>query len=316
MKLGFLGLGKMGSRMVKKLLLDGHEVVAWNRSAGPVEELVDDYESYRNKKITGRLSIVSQIGEFKTLYPNIKVFWLMLPAGEATENVLEQVADIVSDDFIVIDGGNAYYKDTQRRYDKFKRMGVKFLGIGVSGGVIAAKNGFSLMVGGDKEAYGKIKPILKTFSAPHGLYEYFGAGGVGHFIKMVHNGIEYGIMQSLGEGFGVLEKAPYTLSLNEVARTWQKGSIISSFLLDRAVDALDKNPKLSDISGVVAESGEAVWTIEAAKKEGVPIKIIEDSLKFRKQSQKDEDIQQSFAARLVAALRREFGGHAVVDKAK
>lgn len=291
MKLGFIGLGKMGSRMVGKLLEEGHEVAAWTRSESTItiEELIHGLEKPR-------------------------VIWMMVPAGEATQEVLDEVSKFVEKDDVVIDGGNANYKDTEVRYQKLKNKNIKFLGIGVSGGVIAAKEGYPLIAGGDKSAYEFIKPILDSLANPHGGHEYFGTGGAGHFVKMVHNGIEYGVMQSLGEGFGVLDKAPYDLDLLKVARLYQKGTLLSGFMMDRTVDALKSDPKLDSIVGVIAESGEARWTVEQAKEENVSVEIIEASLAFRRRSQADENIQKSFAARMVAALRHAFGGHELKKK--
>lgn len=295
MEIGFLGLGKMGGRMAQKLINEGHEIIAWNRSehelknAQTIKELVESLEQPR-------------------------VIWLMLPAGDATEGSLKEIARFVQKEDIVIDGGNSNFKDTERRFKDFKNKEIRYLGIGVSGGIIAVEKGYPLMAGGDKSAYEYIIPILDSLSKPCGGHEYFGAGGAGHFVKMVHNGIEYGIMQSLGEGFGVLEKSPYNLNLQKVAKLYQKGTLVSGFMLDRTVEALEKDPKLSKITGIIAESGEAKWTVEQAKASGVDVEIIERSLEFRKRSQKDEEIQKSFSARMIAALRNAFGGHSVIKK--
>lgn len=292
MQLGFIGLGKMGSRMVEKLLKEGHEITAWNRSdnelktAETIEELVKSLEKPR-------------------------VVWVMVLAGSATQNVLDRVSKYVEKGDIVIDGGNANYKDTQRRYQNFRNEGIRYLGIGVSGGIIAVKSGYPIMVGGDKSAYKHVRPILDSLAKPNGGHEYFGTGGAGHFVKMIHNGIEYGIMQSFGEGFEVLEKAPYKFDLLKIAKLYQKGTLVSGFMLDRTVDALSQDPKLSNIIGYIEESGEARWTVETAKDEGVDAEIIERSLEYRRRSQKDPKIQKSFTAKLVAALRQAFGGHAV-----
>lgn len=310
MKIGFIGLGKMGSRIVKKLLAGGHEVVVWNRSEDPILALQQDI---RATNYVNNLDVASSIEELVSLLESPKVVWSMLPAGDATETVLQEVAKYIGQHDIVIDGGNAHFSDTQRRFESFEKSGVRYLGIGVSGGIIAFEDGYPLMAGGDKSAYDYISPLLETLAKPHGGYTYFGTGGAGHFIKMVHNGIEYGMMQAIGEGFGVLEKAPYQFDLDNVARLWQKGTIISSFLLDRALDALEKNPKLDDISGEIDASGEALWTVEEAKKEDVPVPVIEKSLEFRNQSKTDERVKKSFAARMVAALRREFGGHKIIS---
>ncbi len=326
MRLGFIGLGKMGSRMVVKLLEGGHEVVVWNRSQKAIDSIkyqVLSIKGYEEKVIhntyyiihntnQGKLSSVKTIEELVKNLDKPRIIWIMLPAA-ATQEIIDEISKYVEEGDIVVDGGNSYYKHTQQRFEKFSKKGIKFLGVGVSGGILAQQNGFPLMVGGDKSAYEHIQPILETFSKPAGGYDYFGTGGAGHFIKMVHNGIEYGIMQSLGEGFGILEKAPYALELDSIARLWQKGTLVSGFLLDRASEALIKNPKLSDIEGYIEESGEAKWTIEAAKEENVPASVIEDSLLFRLDSQKDEKVRNSYAARLIAALRREFGGHKVKE---
>ncbi|OGH25100.1 MAG: 6-phosphogluconate dehydrogenase (decarboxylating) [Candidatus Levybacteria bacterium RIFCSPLOWO2_01_FULL_39_24] len=292
MTLGFIGLGKMGLRMVIKLQKEGHEVVVWNRSehelktAATIEKLVKSLKSPR-------------------------IIWSMVPAGEATQNVLDEVSKFVSKGDIVIDGGNSNFKDTEKRFKDFKNKGIRYLGIGVSGGVIAFENGYPLMVGGDKSAYEFIKPILDSLAKPQGGHEYFGTGGAGHFVKMVHNGIEYGIMQSLGEGFEVLQKAEYNFDLVKVAKLWQKGTLVSGFMLDRAKEALENDPKLADIVGIIAESGEAGWTIEQAKEEGVDVEIIERSLEYRRRSQTNPKIQKSFTAKLIAALRNAFGGHPI-----
>lgn len=302
MKLGFIGLGKMGSRMVQKLAAEGHEVIVWNRTREAADRL---------KPAVAVAETVEAL--FQSLTPSC-IVWLMLPAGEPTETVLAEVAKYIGKNDIVVDGGNSYYKDTQRRFLSFAQKGVRFLGIGVSGGIVAATSGYPLMAGGDKSAYDSIKPILDSLAKPSGGHAYFGTGGAGHFVKMVHNGIEYGIMQSLGEGFDVLSKSPYQLDLLAVAKLWQKGTLVSGFLLDRTAEALAKDPELSGVVGTIAQSGEAAWTVAQAKEEGVPVEIIERSLAYRTRSQTDPTIQKSFTARLIASLRNAFGGHEVQAK--
>lgn len=292
MKLGFIGLGKMGIRMVIKLRKEGYEVIAWNRS---VHELKN----------------IETIDKLIKSLEKPRVVWVMVTAGDATQKVLDELSKFVEKDDIIIDGGNSYFKDTEKRFKDFKNNGIRYLGIGVSGGIIAEKNGYPLMVGGDKSAYEFIEPILDSLAKPHGGYEYFGEGGAGHFVKMVHNGIEYGIMQSLGEGFGILEKAEYNFDLVKVARLWQKGTLVSGFMLDRAVEVLSKPSMLSSIDGYIETSGEAGWAVEQAKKENVPIEVIEKSLEFRRRSQKDPVVQKSFAAKMVSGLRNAFGGHPI-----
>ncbi len=308
MQLAFLGLGKMGSRMAKKLILAGHTVVAWNRSPQPLQDLQTEVQNNAN------LIPASTVKDAIEKLESPKIIWLMLPAGDATETILQEVLTYVNPGDIVIDGGNSNYKDTQRRFEQLSQRQIEFLGIGVSGGIIAVKEGYPLMVGGDRSAYETISPILNDLAVPHGGHAYFGTGGAGHFVKMVHNGIEYGMMQAIGEGFEVLEKSTYNFDLVSVANLWQKGTIVSSFLIDRAKDALEKDPKLSQLTGIIAASGEADWTIEAAKAENVSVPIIEGSLEYRKESQTDEKIQNSFTAKMVSALRHEFGGHEVKKK--
>ncbi len=304
MKLGLIGLGKMGSRIAGKLIKEGHELVVWNRTQTAYELLKSDLPDYK-------FDIAVSPEELVRKLQSPRIIWIMLPAGETTQNILDEVSKYLEKGDIVIDGGNANYKDTQERFENFSKNGIRFLGIGVSGGIIAAKEGYPIMVGGSKEAYEHIIPILDSLSKPNGGHEYFGEGGAGHFVKMVHNGIEYGIMQSIGEGFEVLEKAPYSFDLLSVARLWQRGTLVSGFMLDRAEEVLEKDEKLESIDGVIAESGEARWTINQAKEEGVKVEIIERSLDFRKRSQNDKNVSSSFTARMVAALRNAFGGHPV-----
>lgn len=301
MQVGIAGLGKMGTSIARKLYKDGHEVIVWNRTKEDVLELQKEI------KVKGTSSIVDLVQKL----PKPRVIWVMVPHF-AFDDVCTKLNLEKGD--ILIDGGNSYYKDTEDKFKVFQKKGIGFLGIGVSGGVHGEKNGYSLMVGGDELAYKKIQPILKSLTKPFGTYDYFGKGGAGHFVKMVHNGIEYGMMQSIGEGFEVLEKSKYKINPLKVARVYQKGTIISGFLMDRAVEALTPDPRLKKIVGEINATGEAEWTVEAAKEEGVKVQIIESSLKYRKNSKTDKKIQNSFTAKLVSALRNAFGGHEVKKK--
>lgn len=297
----------MGLNIANKLLDGGHEVVVWNRS----QEVVDKLRNDKSKHILdGTLVITRTYEELRTSLRKPRVFWLMLPAGETTATVLNHIKDeaIESGD-IVIDGANSFYQDTEERARHFEEKGVKYLGIGVSGGLRGVDNGYPLMVGGNQEAYTYIKAILDTLAKPYGMHTYFGPGGAGHYVKMVHNGIEYGMMQALAEGLGVLAKSNYKFNLFEVTRNWQSGSIIASYLLDMAYSALAKDPTLSQADGYVNATGEAEWTIAQGKELNVPIKIIEESLEFRKKSQFDKTTQETFAAKMLTSLRHEFGGH-------
>jgi len=306
MQLAILGLGKMGRSIAEKLMTEGHEVVVWNRSQDVLEQLrVEKAEFIISQKLTLAHSVV----ELRTALLKPRIIWSMLPAGEATESVLTEVNQFVEGGDIVIDGGNANFKDTERRAELFKAKGVKYLGIGVSGGIHGLDNGFSLMVGGDPDAYGYVTPILDSLVKPGGIHTYFGPGGAGHFVKMVHNGIEYGMMQAIAEGFGVMTKTKYNLDLIAVANTYQSGSIVSSFLLDMVTDALSKDATLAQTVGNIGISGEADWTVEQAKEENVPVDVIAAALDFRKRSQYDKTTQETYTAKLVQAMRHEFGGH-------
>ncbi len=293
---------------MEKFLREGHDVAAWNRSKDVLDQLKIEKGDYIVKR---KLQISYSIQGLRDLLLKPRIFWLMVPAGEATENVINEVVNIAEPGDIIIDGGNAHFKDTQRHFDTLTPKGIKFLGIGVSGGVRGLEDGFCIMAGGNREGYEYICPALDSLVKPEGGYNYFGTGGAGHFVKMVHNGIEYGMMQALGEGFGVLEKSPYSLNLQDVGNIYQRGSIVRSFLLDMAVNAFREDPGFINIEGFISATGEAKWTVEQAKAENVPVDVIAKSLEFRERSQFDKAVRETFAAKLVAALRNQFGGHEV-----
>jgi 6-phosphogluconate dehydrogenase len=311
MKIGIAGLGKMGGRMAEKLVKEGQEVVVWNRTHEKAEALAQKLSESSN------ISVADSIEELVKSLPAPRVVLTMLPAGEPTETLLSEVSKLLSKEDILIDAGNSYFIDTERRYQEFSGHGLRFLGMGVSGGVIAGSDGYPQMVGGDKSAYDHITPLLDSLAKPNGGHEYFGEGGAGHFVKMVHNGIEYPIMQAIGEGFGVLENSDYNFDLIKVAKLYQKGTLVSGFMLDRATEALENDPRLELIEGVIGSaSKETVWTIEEAKKNNLPIESIEQAHDFRLRSETDITVQKSFAARMVGALRIAFGGHSVKLKDK
>lgn len=309
MKIGFIGLGKMGGRMSEKLLGAGHEIVGIDPSSDARAQLQAKFPDPQ------RLSIANSLEELVATLPSPKVVYLMLPAGDITETTLTQLADVLAPDDIVVDGGNSRYTDTERHSNDFAAKHIRFLGIGISGGIVAVQDGYPMMVGGDESAYEHITPILDSLATPHGGHEYFGTGGAGHYVKMVHNGIEYPIMQALGEGFGVLADSDYHFDLVKIARLYQKGTLVSGFMLDRALEALEDDPKLDDIAGVIGmASGEAVWTIEEAEQHNLPVESMQQALDFRRRSETDPYVQNSFAARMVGALRIKFGGHPVKKK--
>jgi 6-phosphogluconate dehydrogenase len=298
MKLGFVGLGKMGANMVERLLNGGHTVVVYNRSRGAVDQLVA-----KGAIASGSLQdLTNQLG-------GRKIVWLMVPSGTPVDENINQLLGCMNPGDIIIDGGNSNYKQTQARSQLIAGHQIHYLDCGTSGGVWGLKNGYSLMSGGDKEASEYVYPIYKSL-APEGGYTYCGESGAGHFVKMIHNGIEYGMMQSFAEGFEIMEKSPFNLDLKAIASGWQYSSVVRSWLLELMVLALKDDPKLEKIKDYVEDSGEGRWTVEAAMELNVPANIITSSLFARFRSRQDE----SFAMKVLAALRNQFGGHAVVKK--
>ena len=298
MQIAMIGLGRMGMNMAKRLLLGGHEVVAFNRTPSKTDQLVKEgaIGAYSISEVVDKLS-----------YP--RVTWIMLPAGSTVDEHINQLKEILSPGDIVIDGGNTYYKDDIRRGDLLAKKDIKFMDAGVSGGIWGLEKGYCLMIGGEKETYQHLEPIFKTL-APEKGYLFCGGVGAGHFVKMVHNGIEYGMMQAYGEGFDILEASPYGESLDyaAVSHLWNQGSVVRSWLLELMESAFANDPNLSDIRGYVEDSGEGRWTIQQAIETGVSAPVIALSLMRRFRSQ----VQDSFSDKVVAALRREFGGHATV----
>ncbi|MFQ5482882.1 MAG: phosphogluconate dehydrogenase (NAD(+)-dependent, decarboxylating) [Nitrospinaceae bacterium] len=295
MKIGFVGLGKMGANMVERLLLDGHDVVAHNRSMEAVRAIAEKgalaAESFED--LTGQLT-------------GRKAVWLMVPSGDPVEQNLDRLIPLLSADDIIVDGGNSHWRDSKRRAARLAEYGLRFIDCGTSGGIWGLKNGYCLMYGGDRGACEFLRPVFKTLAPPEG-HLHCGSSGAGHFVKMVHNGIEYGIMQAYAEGFELMERSGFDLDLLAVSRVWQQGSVIRSWLLDLAERAFSADPKLSEISGRVADSGEGRWTVQAAVDFGVSAPVITASLFQRFQSRQDN----GFGNRLLAALRGQFGGHAV-----
>jgi 6-phosphogluconate dehydrogenase len=294
-----IGLGRMGMNMAKRLLRGGHKVVAYNRTRDKVDQLIKE----------GAEGAYSLAELTKTLL-SPRIIWIMLPAGKATEGHIVQLADILSPGDIVIDGGNSYYGDDTRRSQLLSRKGIGLMDVGVSGGIWGLESGYCLMAGGSRETFEHMEPVFKTL-APEEGYLYCGPTGAGHFVKMVHNGIEYGMMQSYGEGFDILRSSPYSdsLSLAKIAHLWNHGSVVRSWLLELAEGIFKRDPGLSGIEGYVEDSGEGLWTVKQALDSGVPAPVIALSLMQRFRSRKNN----AFSDRLVAALRQEFGGHAVVS---
>lgn len=298
MQIGMVGLGKMGRNMTARLLRGGHQVAATARSK----------ESIKAAEAEGALAAYS-LDELVSILEPPRTVWVMVPAGETTESVIQALSERLSARDIVIDGGNSNYKDTIRRGNMLAEKGVQFVDVGTSGGVWGLKQGYSMMAGGEKDSIERIRPVLETLApAPDKGWGHVGPVGSGHFVKMVHNGIEYGLMQAYAEGFEIMRaKEVFALDLHQIAEIWRYGSVVRSWLLDLTSNTLDENPELEGIKGWVADSGEGRWTVFEAIDLDVPAPVITQSLLARFVSRQDE----SYAAKLLAAMRNQFGGHAV-----
>jgi 6-phosphogluconate dehydrogenase len=300
MQIGFVGLGRMGANMVRRLLERGggeHEVVCYNRSPGPVREA-------EAAGAVGASSLEELVRKLDRERP--RAVWLMVPAGPPTDQVLRDLLELLEPDDIFVDGGNAHYTDTLRRVHEVEARGLELLDAGVSGGVWGRQVGYALMVGGRPEAFARVEPAIRTL-APEGGYGLVGPSGAGHFSKMVHNGIEYGMMQAYAEGFEILERSPFGYDLRQLAALWNHGSVIRSWLLELTERAFAQDPRLERLRGYVEDTGEGRWTVQAAIDEDVPAPAITMAL-FSRYYSRDEN---AFSARFLAALRHEFGGHAI-----
>ncbi|MEH6939056.1 decarboxylating 6-phosphogluconate dehydrogenase [Bacillus sp. JJ664] len=297
MKVGLVGLGKMGLNLGQNLMDNNHEVVAFDVNASAVEEM--------NKLgATGVKSLEDLVKNLDTP----RILWIMVPHA-VVDSVINEVKPFLSEGDIVIEAGNSHYKESIRRYDELKEFGIRFMDAGTSGGMEGARNGACYMVGGDQEAWDIVEPIFKDTAVENGFL-YAGKVGSGHFLKMVHNGIEYGMMAAIGEGFEVLEKSDFDYDYEKVAKVWNNGSVIRSWLMELTENAFSKDAKLDEIRGVMHSSGEGKWTIETALDLQASTPVIAMSLLMRYRSL-DND---TFNGKVVAALRNEFGGHAVEKK--
>jgi 6-phosphogluconate dehydrogenase len=295
MRLGMVGLGRMGGNMATRLIRAGHDVVGYSTG----EESRKAAERNGVRTATALAGLVDDL-------PAPRVVWLMIPSGEPTESTIRELSDRLDRGDLVVDGGNSNWKDSVRRHEELSSGGIAFLDIGVSGGIWGLDNGYCMMVGGESDAVERLRPALDALAPPDG-WAHVGPGGAGHFVKMVHNGIEYGLLQAYGEGFEILERSRFDLDLRAVAEVWRRGSVVRSWLLDLLASALARDPGLDQIRGYVEDSGEGRWTVMAAIDEEVPAPVTALSLFARFTSRQDE----SFSAKVIAALRREFGGHAV-----
>ncbi len=302
MKLAMIGLGKMGMNMARRLMQGKHGIIAYDLSRDAVQQISAE-------GATGATSLQQVVEMLSTP----RIVWLMLPAGKPTEDTISRLKELMGPEDILIDGGNSYYKHDRGRYEMLKAAGMCYMDVGISGGIWGLEVGYCMMMGGDRAVFDYLEPIFQTL-APQDGYLYCGKTGAGHFVKMVHNGIEYGLMQAYGEGFEILEASEFAESFDyaKIAHLWNQGSVIRSWLLELAEDAFGKSAELSDITGYVQDSGEGRWTVQQALDTGVPAEVITLSLMRRFRSRQ----QDPFTERVLAALRREFGGHAVVSKEK
>ena len=298
MQLGLIGLGKMGYNLALNLRDHGHQVVVNDVNSTQVDELAQEgcIPAYDLAQLCEKLS------------PR-RVIWLMVPAGPITESVIGLLKGMLAPGDIVIDGGNSHFRASQANYAELREVGVHFMDCGTSGGTSGARHGACTMIGGDPEAYDVVADVLRDICVPDGSL-YTGASGSGHFTKMVHNGIEYGMMQAIAEGFEVLEKSEFDYDFKAVAKLWNNGSVVRSWLMELTESAFSKDPRLDAIRGVMHSSGEGKWTLETALDLGVPTPVIALSLLMRYRSLQDD----TFSGKVVAALRNEFGGHAVEKK--
>ena len=320
MQIGMIGLGRMGANMVRRLMRGGHECVVFDLSADNV------------KQLTGEGAIGSaSLDDFIAKLKSPRAIWIMVPAGNATESTVNELATRIEAGDIIIDGGNSYFKDDARRAGALKEKGINYVDVGTSGGVWGLERGYCMMIGGPKEAVEHLDPIFKTLAPGRGTiprtpgrekltgtvedgYLYCGPSGAGHFVKMVHNGIEYGLMQAYAEGFDIFkgansEQLPedirYDLNVSDIAEVWRRGSVISSWLLDLTAMALVEDPDLAGYSGFVQDSGEGRWTIQAAIEEAVPAEVLTAALYTRFRSRQEH----TFAEKILSAMRKKFGGH-------
>jgi 6-phosphogluconate dehydrogenase len=320
MQIGVIGLGRMGGNIVRRLTRNGHQCVVFDRNPAPIKALVGEH-------VAGAADLKELVSRLK----KPRAVWLMLPAGRITEETVELLGNLLESDDVVIDGGNSFYKDDIRRAKKLAQKGIRYVDCGTSGGVWGIERGYCLMIGGSKEAVDRLDPIFSALAPGLGDiprtpgreqcdpraergYIHAGPSGAGHFVKMVHNGIEYGLMQAYAEGFDILrnkdskdlpEDERFELNMPDIAEVWRRGSVISSWLLDLGAAALAKDPQLKDFSGFVQDSGEGRWTVEAAIEEAVPANVLSTALYARFRSRREH----TFGEKMLSAMRLAFGGH-------
>ena len=293
MRIGFIGLGNMGFGMVENLLDHGHEVVAFDLSPEALQ------------KVGGRgAEPAISLGDMVSRLEAPRTVWMMVPAGEPVDATLSGLLLLLDKGDIVLDGGNSHYRDTLRRSGELSAAGIRYMDVGTSGGLEGARNGACMMIGGERDVFDFLFPLFGDLCVPGG-FGYMGGSGSGHFVKMVHNGIEYGMMQAMGEGFDIMENSGFSIDHLEVARVWSNGSVIRGWLMELVARAFERDGKLGYLSGEIADSGEGRWTVETALEKNVSIPVIADAV-FRRYRSRSND---NFSDKVVAALRNEFGGH-------
>lgn len=298
MQIGIVGLGRMGYNLALNLKDNGHDVIGYNRNSKKVDEIISE-------GVKGAYTIEELVSKLE----GRRVIWLMVTNGSATQEMIDNIVPLLNEHDILIDGGNSNFNDTLARYDAIKAKGIDFVDAGTSGGIEGARYGACSMIGADDEVFSYIEPIFKDICVENG-YLHCGRVGSGHYTKMVHNGVEYGMMQAIGEGFEILKESQFDLDYEKVARVWNNGSVIRSWLMELAESAFRKSGNLEDIKDIIGSNGEGLWTVEEALKLKVPIPVIANSLFVRNRSEQEE----SFSGQVVAALRNEFGGHKVEKK--
>lgn len=297
MQMGLFGLGRMGANMARRWKRDGHDIIVCNRSKGPIDEM-------KGEGLTGVYTIEELVAALKPP----RAIWVMIPSGAPTDEMIQKLLTLLQPGDTIVDSGNSNWKDSKRHYEECKAKGIQFMDQGTSGGVWGLENGYCLMIGGDKETFTQLEPAFASLAPDSKYYLHCGAAGAGHFVKMVHNGVEYGMMQAYAEGFEIFQKSEFNLNLRDIAWVWGKGSVVRSWLQELLVLAFEEDGNsLEKIKGYVNDSGEGRWTIQAAIDEDVPAPVITLALFQRFMSRQDE----SFAAKVNAALRKQFGGHAV-----
>ena len=298
MRLGMIGLGKMGGNMATRLTQGGHEVVGYDRG-----------EIAADRAAAMGISTAKNLKDLVDQLPAPRAVWIMVPAGKPTQDTVDELATLLAPGDLIIDGGNTRYTDDIERAKALKPSGIHYMDAGTSGGIWGLQVGYCLMVGGEQADFDHVEPILKTLAPPEG-YLYCGPAGSGHFVKMVHNGVEYAMMQSYAEGFEIMQASRYKLDLAKIAHLWQQGSVVRSWLLELTAGALKRNPTLDGLAAYVEDSGEGRWTVEESIQTAVPAPTIYAALMMRFRSRQDN----SFGARMLSAMRNAFGGHAVKTK--